>query len=97
MLITVNGVLIRMDVNDISTTGRSTQGVRLIRLSEDEIVATVAKVKKDIDLPEPEEEGDDELLIEEMLAQTFTRKMKLYPTMQRKALKNCLKKLKNKF
>ncbi|TAA70596.1 DNA gyrase subunit A [Planococcus salinarum] len=65
MLITVNGVLIRMDVNDISTTGRSTQGVRLIRLSEDEIVATVAKVKKDIDLPEPEEEGDDELLIEE--------------------------------
>lgn len=64
MLITVNGVLIRMDVNDISTTGRSTQGVRLIRLSEDEIVATVAKVKKDIDLPE-EEEGSDGLLIEE--------------------------------
>ncbi|WP_372867902.1 DNA gyrase subunit A [Planomicrobium okeanokoites] len=65
MLITINGVLIRMDVNDISTTGRSTQGVRLIRLSEDEIVATVAKVKKDIDLPETEEDGSDELLIEE--------------------------------
>jgi len=65
MLITVNGVLIRMDVNDISTTGRSTQGVRLIRLSEEEIVATVAKVKKDIDLPETEEDGNDELLIEE--------------------------------
>lgn len=65
MLITINGVLIRMDVNDISTTGRSTQGVRLIRLSEDEIVATVAKVKKDIDLPETSEEGSDEHLIEE--------------------------------
>lgn len=65
MLITINGVLIRMDVNDISTTGRSTQGVRLIRLSEDEIVATVAKVKKDIELPETEEDGNDELLIEE--------------------------------
>lgn len=65
MLITINGVLIRMDVNDISTTGRSTQGVRLIRLSENEIVATVAKVKKDIDLPEPEEGGSDDLLIEE--------------------------------
>ena len=64
-LITINGVLIRMDVKDISTTGRSTQGVRLIRLSEDEIVATVAKVKKDIDLPETEEDGSDELLIEE--------------------------------
>ncbi|MFD1031770.1 DNA gyrase subunit A [Metaplanococcus flavidus] len=65
MLITINGVLIRMDVNDISTTGRSTQGVRLIRLSENEIVATVAKVEKDIDLPESEEDGSDDLLIEE--------------------------------
>ncbi|AIY06991.1 DNA gyrase subunit A [Planococcus sp. PAMC 21323] len=60
MLITVNGILIRMDVNDISTTGRSTQGVRLIRLGDDEVVATVAKVKKDIDVPEELEEGDEE-------------------------------------
>ncbi|MCH4825594.1 DNA gyrase subunit A [Planococcus halocryophilus] len=60
MLITVNGILIRMDVNDISTTGRSTQGVRLIRLGDEEIVATVAKVKKDIDVPEELEEGDEE-------------------------------------
>ncbi|TWT06242.1 DNA gyrase subunit A [Planococcus sp. CPCC 101016] len=68
MLITVNGILIRMDVNDISTTGRSTQGVRLIRLGEDEIVATVAKVKKDIDIPEDLEEMDGDIektLIEE--------------------------------
>lgn len=68
MLITVNGVLIRMDVNDISTTGRSTQGVRLIRLGEDETVATVAKVKKDIEMPEDLEEIDEdveETLIEE--------------------------------
>ncbi|RKJ69588.1 DNA gyrase subunit A, partial [Butyricicoccus sp. 1XD8-22] len=47
MLITINGILIRMDVNDISVIGRSTQGVRLIRLGEDEFVATVARVKKD--------------------------------------------------
>lgn len=68
MLITVNGILIRMDVNDISTTGRSTQGVRLIRLGDDEIVATVAKVKKDIEIPEDLEEieGDiEKTLIEE--------------------------------
>ena len=65
MLITINGVLIRMDVDDISTTGRSTQGVRLIRLGEDEIVATVAKVKKDIDLPEESEEDVEDSLIEE--------------------------------
>ena len=68
MLITVNGILIRMDVNDISTTGRSTQGVRLIRLGEDEIVATVAKVKKDIEMPDDLEDIDEDVektLIEE--------------------------------
>jgi DNA gyrase subunit A len=59
MLITTGGILIRMDVHDISTLGRNTQGVRLIRLNgEDEFVATVAKVEKE----EPEDEAniDDE-------------------------------------
>ena len=54
MLITIHGILIRMDIDDISVIGRSTQGVRLIRLGEDELVATVAKVVK-----EEEEELDD--------------------------------------
>ncbi|MEI4771040.1 DNA gyrase subunit A [Psychrobacillus sp. FJAT-51614] len=56
MLITINGMLIRMDVSDISVTGRSTQGVRLMRLAEDELIATVAKVKKEDDDEEIEEE-----------------------------------------
>lgn len=60
MLITINGMLIRMDVNDISLIGRSTQGVRLIRLGDDELVATVAKVEKEEDLPEEETEGSSE-------------------------------------
>ena len=47
MLITIHGILIRMDIEDISIIGRSTQGVRLIRLGEDELVATVAKVEKE--------------------------------------------------
>lgn len=47
MLITINGMLIRMDVNDISLIGSSTQGVRLIRLGDHELVATVAKVEKE--------------------------------------------------
>ncbi|MGR3766362.1 DNA gyrase subunit A [Rossellomorea sp. NS-SX7] len=47
MIITAHGVLIRMDVNDISTTGRNTQGVKLIRLQENEFVSTVAKVEKE--------------------------------------------------
>lgn len=54
MIITTGGVIIRMAVNDISTMGRNTQGVRLIRLneSESEFVSTVAKVEK-------EEENND--------------------------------------
>lgn len=63
MLITTGGVLIRMAVSDISTMGRNTQGVRLIRLneSEEEFVATVAMVEKE----EEKEEiivGEDEEL-----------------------------------
>ncbi|MBV7505015.1 DNA gyrase subunit A [Bacillus sp. sid0103] len=56
MLITTGGVLIRMDVGGISKMGRNTQGVKLISMkeSEDEFVATVAKVEK-----EEEEENLD--------------------------------------
>ena len=57
MLITINGMLIRMDVNDISMTGRSTQGVRLMRLAGSELIATVAKVEKE----EEEEVTDTEV------------------------------------
>ena len=59
MLITINGMLIRMDVNDISLIGRSTQGVRLIRLGDEELVATVAKVEKEEESLEDEEEIED--------------------------------------
>jgi len=47
MLITVAGVLIRIPVQDISETGRNAMGVHLIRLQNDEEVATVSKVNKD--------------------------------------------------
>ncbi|WP_042147635.1 DNA gyrase subunit A [Paucisalibacillus sp. EB02] len=45
MLITAAGVLIRIPVEGISQTGRNTQGVRLIRLQENEEVATVAIIE----------------------------------------------------
>ncbi|MGE7094117.1 DNA gyrase subunit A [Lysinibacillus sp. NPDC048646] len=61
MLITINGMLIRMDVNDISLIGRSTQGVRLIRLGDDELVATVAKVEK----AEDDDSSEDDEQVEE--------------------------------
>ena len=55
--------LIRMDISDISVIGRSTQGVRLIRLGEDELVATVAKVEKDED-EENDIDEDNETIVE---------------------------------
>ena len=61
MLITINGMLIRMDVKDISVVGRSTQGVRLIRLADEEIVATVAKVEKEENEDEEESESTESI------------------------------------
>ncbi|CEY39518.1 DNA gyrase subunit A [Streptococcus pneumoniae] len=60
MLITAAGVIIRMPVDQISQMGRNTQGVRLIRLEEDQEVATVAKAQKD-----EEEETSEEVSSEE--------------------------------
>ncbi|KOR85050.1 DNA gyrase subunit A [Bacillus sp. FJAT-22058] len=56
MLITAAGVLIRMEVEGISKTGRNTQGVKLIRLesADNEYVSTVAIVGRE----EEEEEKD---------------------------------------
>ncbi|MEQ6376409.1 DNA gyrase subunit A [Bacillaceae bacterium S4-13-56] len=52
MLITASGILIRMSVEGISVTGRNTQGVRLIRLQEEEEVATVARIEKEEEIEE---------------------------------------------
>lgn len=52
MIITESGVLIRMPVDGISVTGRNTQGVRLIRLHEDDKVATVARIEREEDSEE---------------------------------------------
>ncbi|REB08167.1 DNA gyrase subunit A [Sporosarcina sp. BI001-red] len=74
MLITLHGILIRMDIHDISIIGRSTQGVRLIRLGEEEFVATVAKVEKesleDIDENEEDVVGDGQSLDSEIEERT---------------------------
>ncbi|MEE1013581.1 MAG: DNA gyrase subunit A [Clostridia bacterium] len=52
ILITSEGVIIRMDTEEISTYGRVTKGVRLMRMGEDTQVMNVAVVKK--------EEADEE-------------------------------------
>ncbi|OFO56423.1 DNA gyrase subunit A [Nosocomiicoccus sp. HMSC059G07] len=60
MVVTNRGVIIRFAINDVSITGRSTQGVRLMRLDDSNNVATVAVVK-DVEADiEDEEENTEE-------------------------------------
>ena len=53
MLITEKGMIVRSPVKDIRTTGRSTQGVRLMKLDKGDSVASVAKI-----VPEEKEEEE---------------------------------------
>lgn len=56
MLITNEGVVIRMDAGEISTVGRVTKGVRLMRLTDNvKIVSATAAAKEDEDESEGEE------------------------------------------
>ena len=53
MIITTDGVIIRMDVKSISTMGRVTKGVRLINLKDNNKVASISILEKEL-----EEEND---------------------------------------
>ena len=54
MIINTEGIVIRMECSGISVLGRITSGVKLINLKENEIVASIAKVK------EKEEEQEEQ-------------------------------------
>jgi DNA gyrase subunit A len=56
MIITQNGITIRLAVNSISVLGRATQGVRVINLKEEDKIASVARVTID---ETPEENGEN--------------------------------------
>ena len=56
MVVTNAGVIIRLDVHDISQNGRAAQGVRLMKLGDGQFVSTVAKVNEEDD----NEENPDE-------------------------------------
>ena len=47
MIINKSGVTIRMSIQELRIMGRATQGVRLIRLDDDDEIASVAKVEID--------------------------------------------------
>ena len=57
MIITRNGIAIRMKMEDVRVMGRATQGVRLIKIRENDNIASVAKV------PKVEEEDEDSIEI----------------------------------
>ncbi len=60
MLITTEGIIIRIAVTDISVLGRITSGVKLINLQKGITLATVSKVRSN-----PEGENGEEVLVEE--------------------------------
>jgi DNA gyrase subunit A len=64
MIITHNGLTVRLDVSTISILGRATQGVRLINLRGDDQIASVARITRvetevEIDVPEFDEYNID--------------------------------------
>jgi DNA gyrase subunit A len=59
MIINKSGIAIRMAVANLRVMGRATQGVRLIKVREDDAIAAVAKAMKDEDDEEITEAMDD--------------------------------------
>lgn len=67
MIVTDGGIIIRLQVEDISQNGRATQGVRLMKLGDNQAVSTVAKV---IDKTEDEAATEAAQQTENVSAQT---------------------------
>ena len=60
LLITDDGTIIRTPVDSISTLGRNTQGVRLMRVAEGSKVVCVARAEAEEESDDAEEENGDE-------------------------------------
>ncbi|HLR88306.1 MAG TPA: DNA gyrase subunit A [Atopostipes sp.] len=58
LLITNEGIIIRFEANDISRTGRDTQGVRLMRLDEEQFISTLSVI-------DPADEETKETIVED--------------------------------
>ena len=70
LLITSEGVIIRIDVAQISTLGRYAQGVKLVNVNEGVQVVCIAKVAKDLEddeLPLSENAANEEDALEDAL------------------------------
>ena len=61
IIVTNLGMTIRIDMNQVSSLGRNTQGVRLINLKDDQKVATVSIIDKKEELEVNQEENPEEI------------------------------------
>ena len=62
MIVTDSGIIIRVSLDQVSTTGRVAQGVKLINLKDNQKVSTITLINKDIennDLDNLSEESND--------------------------------------
>ena len=60
MIITDSGIIIRLSLSQVSTTGRVAQGVKLINLKDEQAVSTVALITKEENTEEQETEQTEE-------------------------------------
>ncbi|MEG2673132.1 MAG: DNA gyrase C-terminal beta-propeller domain-containing protein, partial [Ruthenibacterium sp.] len=70
ILISMEGIIIRMHVSDINTQSRYGSGVRVMRLGETDRVVTVARTEHadDVEVAKPEEDAEAEELSAEEIA-----------------------------
>jgi DNA gyrase subunit A len=61
MIITRDGQMIRIDSSEIRQAGRSTQGVRLVRLSETDVVAAASCIPEPVEVAVKDEDVSGEL------------------------------------
>ena len=59
MIINRSGISIRIRVEELRVMGRATQGVRVIRLGDDDVISSVEKIEKMDEAPESGETGAD--------------------------------------
>lgn len=65
MIVTNEGIIIRIDANQISTMSRVTQGVRLINLKDEQFVSSVAIIDKEDEANELNDESSSTISLDE--------------------------------
>ena len=71
MVITVDGILIRTSLKEVNVVGRNTQGVKIIRIKDNEKVSSITVVNSDVE-EEVIEENLEEVNSETELEETTT-------------------------